>query len=655
MINGLLYDRPQAQPRQYSPQEIFVPQVPMSYPQTQQFLGIMLLALVNDLAQGCGQHQARMFTWNQISLNNFQNADYTAAAATLVDYFELEVTKGNNPNMVAQNAPGMIASMLVSINISRYQQLQSVTPPQVVHQSMGNMQLFQQMSNEITARKRAMGTNVPMNSYQNNSMPMNMPAQMPMQMQQASYQNPNFQRGGFQQQPMNQPSNMGFVQSGFAANPMSGNFQTPAISEKQYFVPDTPAPQQMQQQNTQQQNNQTTMSSMVKLWGDSQTKVEQKQIEQPKETDPRGDYTLVTENDWKWSLEQPYKYGCSIWQKLEYRKYSNGVVRCHQIELKGEELERAKHVINKTIRSDGKTQWDHLVELAHKTDPITIVRMEDMAQANDITIASDNDNTIIVEDMTSEINRGIVKSMLVEDDQVYKTTVFKINPLFYTACQAEKEKLKEDLTALGLISNETGIAIVLKSMISDESPAICKRVAKELNVRLTQETNRVLQIAIGLKLSIESFVEDAPSLVTYVSSKFGVVISEGLQTVMKTVINKAIQLDKDNVLFNELDSDLMELFTDDMCATTLIDKYFCYFTKHQAHELSLSDLSDARVTDSINNSIILGLADTIRDDLMEYKQDDKRLHNVKLITSDGVIFTLTHGAIVKGSIMISKD
>lgn len=649
MINGLLYDRPQVQPRQYSPQEIPIPQVQMSYPQTQQFIGIMLLSLVHDLAQGCGQHPARMFTWNQISINNFQNPDYMAAAATLVDYFELEITKGNNPNLVAQNAPGMIASMLVSINISRFQQLQSVTPPQVVHQSMGNMQLFNQMSNEISARKRAVGTNIPMNTYQNNNMPMQMPMQQMRQpMQQATFNNPNFQQGF---------NNTGFSQVGFAANPMTGNFQSAGIGEKQYHVPETPTQQIMQQpvqQPPQQPTTPVTMSGMVKLWGNAQDKVEQKASVTPDNSDPLGEYTLVDESQWKWQMDQHYKYGCAIWQKLEFRKYTNGVVRCHQVELKGEELERAKHTINKTVRSDGKTQWDHLVDLAHKVDPITIVRMEDMAQATDITITSDNNNIIIVEDMASEINRGIVKSMLVEDDQLYKTVIYKINPIFYKAAQEEQKKLSEYLSTLGLINNETGLATVLNSMIADESPDICKRVAKVLNTRLTQETNKVLQVSIGLKLSIESFVEDAPSLTSYVSDKFGTTIGDGLKVIMKTIIKKAIQFDADNTLFNELDSDLMELFTDGMCVTTLTDKYFCYFIKHQSHELALDKVTDACVTDTINNSVVLGLVDTIRDDLEGYKADDKRLHNVKLITSDGVMFTLTHGAIVKGSILINK-
>ena len=213
------YDQLMAQPMQFRMDAPpCVPNVPC--PQNLQYILPAICALVaNEASQRYNTHAGRMFLFNQLSVNNYNNNDFATCVATVLDLLSLNLFKQvyRTVEEGLSDAVSKALSIYCSLNFQNYPALQSVTNPDIVNDAFKNIQAFHGLSNEIANFKNRSQQGFPQQSFQ----------QSPQMMM-----NPSF-GGGYNQPPpsyantYNQPqTNYGGSTSG-NSNLFSTNTQQP--------------------------------------------------------------------------------------------------------------------------------------------------------------------------------------------------------------------------------------------------------------------------------------------------------------------------------------------------------------------------------------------------------------------------------------------
>lgn len=171
-------------------------------------------------------------------------------------------------------------------------------------------------------------------------------------------------------------------------------------------------------------------------------------------------------------------------------------------------------------------------------------------------------------------------------------------------------------------------------------------VLDKLNERLTWFVNRYLHIELDLKAQIDSFVEDAGDLPTYLSSKYGPSVMTGLlelETIIHDAFMPQLQESEDTLKANLIgDANICVTLLTESVTITLIDLFY--------KELGYKLKTDESYLITQDQELLYNLARKMDygDPLSHFVQ-----HTNYVATLDGVILSL-HRSRVSDKLLISR-
>lgn len=594
-------------------------QVPM---QLNAYYPMICAALANEITASASQSPARMFTFNQVSSNNWMNQPFIDLVCMAVDMATKNLGKQPHApldNHVSEGIREALA-LFVSMNIAEHQGLQAIMDPTVVQNAFGNVNQMLALKNEISHYKNVLNGQS------------NMQMQQPMSMHHGGY--PNHVNNGY-------PQNNGFaVNPAFAAR--AGMTHHQPIPTNNFNVPNgasiftnDPNSSYTNSHNGNATNSRYAYANKVtpvqpqapapvtKYASYPQSAPAQPQVQQNK-LQPIAEFEIVTRDDWKWSLEQPVqdKLYDELLFRLEWRRYHNNgnpVVRSVLIPLTGEEMNKADHEINTAATP---SQWNTALskgfdnpaaqQRAFKADTKVVSSVLDLKnhssayEALRATEAQDGGEEIVseVSDITMvdvSVNSPLIDVVLSAQDEPAN----KINRVFIEVAKPIVAKIEDQNTIEQ--PNFTGVIYDMQFMnfnqVSDKLREWTNLgineagvVAEKLDAILTDKTNSVLRNNLALTVSIESYMEDIKDLPGYLSNKYGEAIAKKFSLCSDLIIKTTM-----NVL-DESQTNLRPDIDDEKPQTQFVS--FFLATTHSANfvnctstELGLSKLKKVQLVE----------------------------------------------------------
>jgi hypothetical protein len=121
----------------------------------QELVSVIAAAIALDVTDNAPKHPPRMFVYNLVSRNNFQNDIFAGLVMGVVDWVCLGLAsrKFNNPEQAAQQMVPKMVEMFIAVQILQYQELQRDCPPQMqgTVENLGRM--WNELQQEIPAFK----------------------------------------------------------------------------------------------------------------------------------------------------------------------------------------------------------------------------------------------------------------------------------------------------------------------------------------------------------------------------------------------------------------------------------------------------------------------------------------------------------------------
>lgn len=533
--------QPQAQPIQFTlDRPPFIPQG-IQIPQNLSYLLPNVCSLVaNEACANMGKNAGRMFTFNQLSANNYQNADYATAVATVFDVLMLGLAKGmyNVPEVGLNDSVSRTMSILTCKNIALFQGLAQLLDPRALQEASQMLSMANGMQQEIGMMK-ARYSAPPQNQWNN----------------QASY---------------------GAVPSGFAGAPT--NYGTQNSMPFSRF--NDPAPQNQQWGNNQSGPSPFTRGSGQVNTGPIQDTNDrysylskgvatQPQIEQHVFQQTKPEPMLVkapevsaveVKRDLKWSSSH-HQYHQPAFntetEKLELYELVDGnkIYVIAKVVTKGvNEVDRTKHTLTTPMLAhtshipDGSPTREAAFEksVERHTQTENPVLNKKAAVHNNVLIRTFIEELIF----DTKVAQKMVKP---END----CGVFRMNCIKGTPFVATKD-IGEIANKLSAMKNFQEIALTMQSILNSDTEQEIKDFIFELDLFLTKEVNNLLQNKMSIEMSIDSFIDDICDLSEYLNNRKGATFSNAfdkcqlafIETYLTPIRDQELVLDMQNSLID---------------------------------------------------------------------------------------------------------
>jgi hypothetical protein len=487
------YDRPIFQPilvdENNPPFSINIQGLPQG---TEQLVPWVTAMLINEAVSKLPQNRARLFYFNLVSNNNYQNPVFTEIVKLTIGAIYIDTHKGlyRGYDYAARELVSKVTTLYVSSLFFQYPELKSMVPPQVVNASYQNIQTFNNLKEEVAAMFNRVN-NMPGVPVDHMGRPLvgmpNNPMATHPNMGPGMYPNNQMQPSGFMpgmypnQVPVQQFSgnpNMGFGNQGvdirqqqfFDNSQQNSRFNRPNVQQ-----PQQPAPQEIYQQPVKEPESLTCILTII---GGSEE-----------------EFAKTTVN----FLSNNISMNNAERQEL------------HKHSIKSLELEHAKN--DSDIFGVKKYVYPSCLMETSLDNAIIDGRIKQFELQNDET-----------------------------EDNVFRCFAIIGNPVFSTSemdsyievirnCQDFKS-LTDKLKAIGSAA----------SLQKDKKYA--NRILSFLNTienTFTYFVNDFLTNRIAVTTKIESFCEDAPQLFEYLESKYGYNACEAFKKFESEAINSLLE------------------------------------------------------------------------------------------------------------------
>lgn len=572
-------------------------------------------ALGNEVVSRASNNPARMYVYNLLVLNNWNNQEFQELLNNILWYMYLEVMKGNynSPEMALKDCVNKYATMYTSTFILTTDAIKSAVSNQHIDASVQNAEIFQNLKLEInhmqnlqyhnnTGHPNQQSHMHPQPHWQHpHQMPMHPqpqpqqhwqhPHQMPMHPQpQQHWQHPHQMSMQPQQrfpntqmQPgasfMHQtaPQNINVLAAGSGnSEVVNERFGKPAVAQKTYFEEHT-------------YNNQP---------------VKQVQVLDPE-----------------------------IKQQIEDLVFK-----------KGNEMDRSKH----TITFMGQKYPMNTVVRTNNFNEQTVAISKASALIEEDKLNVDADNLILDINEDTAILRGQSRHLERDPAKIFRCFAIISNAIISKEFMADYVKNLSESRDLSQLSARMSALAEAFNKLSATSGVPNEHDSKivvltAIDRRLTDLTNSFIKNNLQMeKISIDSFVEDYSQLEQYISDTCGPMGSLAIKNFGQEVMNNLFGTDTDELVAEA--KSLLDL-PDDLDCVFLPENYSLTYLPLTDKELDY-DFKDRLWTVSHARTPLLA---TILDSLTLHKKQGQQtcLHDL-VITQDGAIYRVYENSLGKG-------
>jgi hypothetical protein len=518
-------------------------------PVVQPYYTAICSLVANEITGAANQHAGRMYTFNQVSSNNWQNNYFVELVTIAVDMVSMNIAKQQHPTVDQAVVDGVrqAIGLFVSMNIVEQQGLHQMLESNILQSAISNVSQMHGLKNEITHYK-----NMLLQSMQ----------QQPAFQQQMGYSNPGFtvnpaftnrmNPGGMQQnfnQPQHTPINNGSQSMFTNTGPSTG------------FV--NPNPVQANSRYASYANN-TSKPAVSEAPQEQSKYAKYTQVPTPEPVQkPTAEYEIVSRNDWEWSIHHPVRDTIidKLSARLEWRRYHNNgapYVKSVVIPLTGEEMEKAAHQFNENATQGA---WDSALSKgfanpaeAHRAVREKAITSVVVTTARDKAIAQKSEITARVSKTThvdASVNGVLIDMSLtnqdVPDNELVREYIQVVTPIITKVeNNGSSSSLLDQLDSMKHM-HITQVATALSNMVKD-GPEQVENVANAINEILTTKTNELLRNNFSLKVQIDSFMEDVAELPKYLSDKYGEAVVNKFLAMNDFIIKNTLIVVEDSVL-----------------------------------------------------------------------------------------------------------
>jgi hypothetical protein len=563
-------------PVQYQPGILpFQLNVPCA-PQLQPYLPLIGTAAIDAIQAKYGANQLRVFLYNQMSTNGYQNNDFLAIVKSIAQYVDMMMSTTNVYQNVQQaifDGAEKITEMYCAANLDTYPILRQMVDPVLQQRSQPIQQVIQQYAQQLA------NFNQSRQVQQGYQQPSGFP-QIP-----GGYNAP---QTGFNQpqSSFNQPqrnwgtsasNNTGiFNNNGPVMNNNSNANSMPATTFLTKQPEPAPPVTPMRQPVTQWDNKPTSQFTHVKNINEGSPSPP---LAYPSGMQQTQQGVLVKASEAKWVPSEKYPYNIgydSTRFELYYLIEADGVMKPITKPLTQEQLmDRSKHFKSSIcpgsliMTSEAKSQAriDNLTEALRTGDGMHSREKDRKRALSLVENTPENKETI---DMLS--NGNTFKST-VSDAEVWieadndllskKRKDGKIGG--YSTCAYVNDvlvslhdpKILADrlLEAKNFNDVVTSIKDIKACYEVGDTTFGDEHEVNYFNNRLTKRLNRFITKQLALEITVESFIEDGAKIVDYIEKKFGEKFSNPLRAAQRTIIHDCCSYATD-----ETESDLMQSF-----------------------------------------------------------------------------------------------
>lgn len=520
----------QYQPMMFSPGQgpavPNLPDVPHFIQPYLQSIGGVVVNTVTQGATGQGTHAGRVFLYNQIYANNFQNPTFMMAVATTADYVLLGISR----NEIAQNniADGINMSVVRALgllsahNIQRHGQLASYLPPEIVNEAMQLQQSAGQMQGVINSLKAQYMQQPMQQAYQ--------PPQYP------TYAQPQ------QMQPMQQHGGMGYATASTGGNPafqMPGNYpqqqQSPAAINAPRFD--------------------TGRHSHLSVQA---AKVVQTPAQYQAPVQPTAMPVLKEPKTSEWVCSPLQAYNPTYYADSEILTARRGMDPINQLSViitqitplqpnqpsNGDNMDRSQHQITHGYQHNNNPGKPTGENLAIKSGEVLSVESKAVMLRSDLyeeptyaggggIVLTRDEALLKTQHRLMVLNKGKVT------DKAVTASYLLAKPIITCTNYSEMiRKLTEHKSLAAMTS-------AMQRMAASNNPEM-KHLVEQLNTYATAEFNAFLRDKLSLPIELDSFVEDAASVIDYANSKHGSIYGDAIAENQDSFLQKIFTpMDKD--------------------------------------------------------------------------------------------------------------
>ena len=648
----------------------FIPNVGCP-PQLQYMIPHIATEVANEAAAKSMMHCGRVFTYNQLSANNFNNSEFAMAVATSIDLLVLGLTK--NIYRAAEegykDAVSKTLGALTSLNIANNQQLQQVVPPEVLNDVNVNINVFSQMQQEVLAIKNG-------------------------QVQQPQFQQPN---GYGMQQPQvvgfQQPQGYGLQQPNVYGmqQPQVIGFQQPQ-QYNQYQAPQINRPNQQgtgRQFGVQASSNVFVVNSGVNQPGTGSVRTFANQEEKKFSLELKPTVTnepeiklgstsssLIT---WTPNDKQLYPVTVSTNTQQHDVKLINENGKSFTIsyarQLKENEMNRDQH----SITSFGN-KYTTVLPMAYNTRADAInenvsgfmrITGNDIIAAKEATVEKAEPATKEEVEKIAEINSVISSKMLIDSSFNGLIVNSKINQIKATgSCDpgniycsfgmygnpivmCSDSDRSSTFSELSQATSHKEVVDIIESLLNKLGKTTSDiYLAMRINNYMTDAINLVIRNNLSIPgLFIESYKEDVLGLADHLGYNY-------------SSLHKEIFLDMESILLKlclgECSNDLQELAdgfldgdnTDDVVSIEfLVANYSFTHLSFHSSELNVKPYSECASLIDSTTPVLYKICTTL---LKQENECKEKIYRRFLITEDDVIYEISKGWLMKNAITVSE-
>ena len=602
--------------------------------------------IANSAARTATNHPGRVYAYNMLSMNGFNNNDFAQVVATAADLLFL----GLNKNMYRGPEDGIVdacdraLSIFISFSILSNQEVMQRLQPDIVNDARTNASVFQQLQQEINAMKSG-GFQQPMQNQYNNP-------QYPQQnFGGGSQYNPQQNCNNAYQQPQNQPS----IQRSYSNTPTGSIFTA--------------------NQNTMGQPSNDQRSNMRSFGAPH---VHQRQVQEPVVNTPVA--ITPTDDTLIWSPSDKQFYPITISPKTQkhgvkvIQENGQAIKISYPIQLKDNEMDRALH----TIEHFGK-EYTTVLPMAYNTRTeairegtrnFTRVTGSDILAAREDSVNTNTEKDAELTVKLQEIN-SIVSSKWIQDTTISGLmTTSKVNQiksnggepgtvftmygiigepvvlvpnLDYGMIFTVLSKTSRHIDVVGLID---GLLTKLGKNTSDIY------LATRINDYMTDVINRVIENNLSIpELHISSYKDDIADLAGHLEKHYSLLHREAFENMEAKLLKKVFSnyegggdLSLRDNLIDEEDSDVVDV-------EFLVSNYSFTHLAFHSTELNISPYEKCASLVDASTAILYHICTAM---LKQEKESNTVIYRRFIITADDVAYEISDGWLSKNAITVSN-
>lgn len=658
------------QPIQYQPgQPPFQINLPVA-PQLQQFLPLIATAAIDAVQARYGANQLRVFLYNQMSMNGYNNNDFLSLVKSVAQYVEMSMTTSQMyPNIQAAIFDGAekITEMYCADNLRNYPVLQQLVDPVLQQRSQGIFQVTQTYSQQVNQWRQSQQMQAPQGYPQPSGYP-----QIPGGYggPQTSFNQP--------QNPFNQPqSNWNTpvnASAGIFNNGQSPSYNqnTPAPPQSVFLSkPAAPAPQMPPVQGPVTQWDNRAVNTVPVQSAHARNIHEGSKsppLAYPKGMDNNVQGVLVKADDVDWVPSEKYPYTIaydSSRYELYYFIEPDGAMKPVPKLLTEEQLmDRSKHFKSSicppslilTSDASSKERIANLTEALRtgegmhsreKDRKAALALVESTGNQEGIDMLSNQDihkSTVSDEEVWMEADIDMLSKKKKENKTSGFSTCAYVNDVMVSINDPKPladrlQSAKSFLEVSNILKDVKCCVVNVGDIENGDYQAV-----NYFNNRLTSRLNRYLTKQLGLSVDVSSFIEDAPDIFDYIEKKFGERFSNPLRASQRTIIRDCC-----SYATGEVEEDLLGTYVPDKQNNkAFITFFYCtdFFVSVDAYSNDLNvDIKKTNVSVAIMPDQ-LPLLSALAEHIFEAEAEADVTFNRRLIrTLDRVVFEINRSVI----------